>query len=60
MDADSYMRQAVMTAHDYFIDARKILKDAEVEFTTSDIIALATVMAMDFHTMYSASVANKE
>lgn len=59
MDADGYMRQAVMTAHDYFIDARKILKDAEVEFTTADIIALAAIMAMDFHTMYSASIENK-
>jgi hypothetical protein len=47
---DELLEQSKMTAGDYFSTAVNILKRSELEFTATDAIALAAIMAKDFHT----------
>lgn len=50
LDPKSSMRQAGMTAEDYLSKAYKILNDEHDDWTVSDAIELAKIMAKDFHT----------
>jgi hypothetical protein len=47
---DTLMGQSKATAGDYFGAARRILDGSELDYTASDVIALARVMADDFRT----------
>jgi hypothetical protein len=58
-DWSALMQQAKYTAEDYFVSARGILASSGLEYTASDVIALAKVMADDFHTA-SISVAGQK
>ena len=58
-DWSALMQQAKHTAEDYFVSARGILANSGLEYTASDVIALAKVMADDFHTA-SISVAGQK
>ncbi len=42
--------QASYTANKYFKCALAELKNSEMEFTAADVVALARIAAMDFHT----------
>jgi hypothetical protein len=44
------MQQSKDTAQDYFASANRMLEGSGLEFTASDVVALAKVMADDFHT----------
>ena len=44
------MQQSKDTAQDYFASAHRMLEGSGLEFTASDVVALANVMADDFHT----------
>ena len=44
------MQQSKDTAQDYFASAHRMLEGSELEFTAADVVALAKVMADDFHT----------
>jgi hypothetical protein len=46
---DDLLRETHSTAITYFGYAERILTESERDFTTADIIALAAVMANDFH-----------
>lgn len=46
---DTLMNQAKLTGDDYFRAARRILTESELAFSASDVIALARVMAEDYH-----------
>ena len=47
---NTLMQQSKDTAQDYFASAHRMLKGSELEFTAADVVALAKVMADDFHT----------
>ena len=47
---NTLMQQSKDTAQDYFASAHRMLENSELEFTASDVVALAKVMADDFHT----------
>lgn len=47
--AETLVRQASITADCYVTNAIKTFEDAELPYTTADVIALAKVAAMDFH-----------
>ena len=44
------MQQSKDTAQDYFASANRMLEGSGLEFTAADVVALAKVMADDFHT----------
>ena len=44
------MQQSKDTAQDYFASAHRMLEGSGLEITASDVVALANVMADDFHT----------
>jgi hypothetical protein len=44
------MRQAWMTADEYFHHSLKILQGSGLKFTAADVVALAAVAAQDFDT----------
>lgn len=46
---DTLMSQAQKTAEDYFKESVRILQASELKFTAADAVALAAVMAKDFH-----------
>ena len=48
---DGIFKQSDATAEWYLMKSIKMLKDFEVEYTTSDAIALAAVMASDCNSM---------
>jgi hypothetical protein len=48
---DKIFKQSEATAEWYLMNSIKMLKDFEVEYTTSDAIALAAVMASDCNSM---------
>ena len=58
-DWDTLMRQAKHTAEDYFVSAHGILKHSGLQYNASDVIALAKVMADDFHTTSVGVAAQK-
>ena len=45
---DDLYEQSKESGKDYFRTALKTLKDSELEFEASDVVALAQVMASDF------------
>jgi hypothetical protein len=45
------MRQASMTSKEYFIHAQETLENSGLPFTAADVVALARVSAMDFHSV---------
>lgn len=47
---DTLMQQSKDTTWGYFGEAHKILEGSDLKYTAADVIALAKVMAMDFHT----------
>jgi hypothetical protein len=49
-DWDTLMRHSKYTAEDYFVSAHGTLKESGLQYTAADVIALAKVMADDFHT----------
>jgi hypothetical protein len=51
LSAGDTMRQAMMTANDYLIEARHILSEKVGECDDTDAIELCKVMAQDYHTM---------
>ena len=58
-DWDTLLRQAKLTGEDYFVSAHTTLKHSGLQYTASDVIALAKVMADDFHSA-SISVAGQK
>jgi hypothetical protein len=53
------MAQAQDTAEAYFKESVAILKGSKLEFTAADAVALAAVMAKDFHTTSIGVAAQK-
>jgi len=47
---DTLFGQSKSSAGDYFLYAKKILDMEEIEYKTSDVIALANIMAYDLRT----------
>lgn len=56
---DTLLRQASMTADTYLKEAKRSLDELGLDYTAQDVIALATVAAMDFNTMAQVK-ANQE
>jgi hypothetical protein len=46
---DQAFRQAKATAHDYLMDAYKIMSEGYDSWEMADVIALAHIMALDFN-----------
>jgi hypothetical protein len=47
---DTLMQQSKDTTWGYFGEAHKILEGSDLKYTAADVVALAKVMATDFHT----------
>jgi len=56
---DTLLDQAKGTGEDYFRAARRVLVDSGLPYTTPDVIALAAVMAQDFHSTAIGVAAQK-
>ena len=56
---DTLMQQSKDTTWGYFSEAHKILEGSELKYTAADVVALAKVMAMDFHTASMGVAAQK-
>jgi hypothetical protein len=49
-DWDTLFKQSKGSIEEYFLYAKKILEMGKVEYKTSDVIALANIMAYDLRT----------
>ena len=56
---DTLLKQSKDTATDYFWAAKSTLTDSEMEYTAADVIALAAIMAQDFHSTSMGVAAQK-
>lgn len=58
-DWDTLSVQAMDTTRMYFSAAKQKLEDSELEYTAADVVALASVMARDYHTAALSVAAQK-
>jgi len=58
-DPMTLVRQATSTASLYFDDCKKILEDSGMDFDIKDVIAMAHIAALDFHTAMSGKILEK-
>jgi hypothetical protein len=56
---DTLLSQSKSTAEDYFDSAKRVLDGAEIGYTSSDVIALAQIMAYDLRTSSMLVAAQK-
>ena len=58
-DWDVLLQQSKICGTEYFESAQKVLQHSGMQYTAADIVALAKVMAYDFHTASIGVAAQK-